>query len=187
MTRLIETLARLSAYLGGLTLAALALMTVASITGRRLGVGPVTGDYELVANGVALSVFAFLPWCQLRRGHVTVDLFVDLLPARAKAALGLLGDVLVTLAAAVILRQLWLGFGEKFPHGSDALRERLLMGARPYFPETTYELEIPVWLLYGVAVALAALFLVASLHTVGRSLGWVIAGAERVEPSDGAT
>ena len=185
--RVVEAVARWAAYAGGLVLAGLALMTVASIIGRRfsaLGLGPISGDYELVANGVALSVLAFLPWCQLSRGHVTVDLVVNALPARVKAALGLMGDALVAAAALVILRQLWLGFGEKFPYGSDALRAALGMGARPYFPETTYELEIPVWIPYGAAVLLAALFALTALYAVWRSLNWTLDGAERIDTPD---
>ena len=185
--RAVEAVARVAAYAGGILLSGLALMTVASILGRRfstLGLGPIAGDYELVANGVALTVLAFLPWCQLRRGHVTVDLLVDRLPPRGKAALGLVGDALVAAASVVILRQLWLGFAEKFPGGSDALRAGLGMGARPYFPETTYELEIPTWIPYGAAVVLAALLALTSLYTVWRSLNWTIDGVERLDTPD---
>ncbi len=181
-------MARLAAYAGGVLITGLALMTVASIVGRRLtglGLGPIPGDYELVAHGVALAVFAFLPWCQLQRGHVSVDLVADRLPARAKAALGLVADALVALAALVILVQLWQGFGEKLPHGSDALRAALGMGPRPFFAESTYELEIPTWIPYGAAVALAALFAVTALYTVWRALNWTLDGREALEPSEG--
>ena len=183
----VSALSRLAAYAGGLLIAGLALMTVASILGRRLsalGLGPISGDYELVANGVALAVFAFLPWCQVERGHVSVDLVADVLPTRVKAALGLVADALVSIAALVILVQLWRGFGEKFPHGSEALRGALGMGPRPFFPETTYELEIPVWIPYAAAVALAALFALASLYTVWRALNWTLDGAEPPPPPE---
>lgn len=187
--RVVRGVARWSAYAGGLVLSGLAVMTVASILGRRLsglGLGPITGDYELVAHGVALAVFAFLPWCQLERGHVSVDLLIDLLPPRAKAAFGLLADALVAVAALVILVQLWRGFGEKFPHGSEGLRGALGMGYKPFFAETTYELEIPVWMPYAVAVALAAFLALTCLYTVWRALNWTLAGREALEPSDAA-
>jgi len=176
--RVLNAVSRVFAYAGGLLLVALALMTVVSILGRRIFNQPIPGDYELVANGCALAVFAFLPLCQLARGHVTVDIFVDQLPARLKAFLGFLGDILITVAAWLILRQLYLGFGEKYPYGSDAFRERLAMGYKPFFPETTYELEIPVWIPYGVAVLGAALFFLVSAYTVWRSLNWVLEGRE---------
>lgn len=177
----VEALAKGWAILGGIVLVALAVMTVVSIIGRALtgmGLGPIPGDYELVANGCAIAIFAFLPWCQLRRGHVTVDIFINMLSARAIAVFGFLGDVLVLVVSAVITRQLYLGWGEKFPYGSDALRDALSMGFKPFFAETTYELQIPVWIPYTAALVGAVLMVVVAAYTVWRSLNWVIAGQE---------
>jgi TRAP-type C4-dicarboxylate transport system permease small subunit len=179
--RVIDMIARLFAYVGGFILVAMALVTVVSIVGRALlsfGLSPVRGDYELVANGCALAVFCFLPYCQLKRGHVTVDIVTSMFPSRAQAVFGLIGDLLITLAAIIMMRQLWFGFGEKFPYGSDALRDTLGMGYKPFFAETTYELEIPVWIPYGLALIGAGLFVIVSLYTVWRSLNWVSAGRE---------
>ena len=178
----IDRLARGLAFLGGGILAFLSVMTVVSIIGRALDgvgpLGPVPGDYEMVANGCAIAVFFFLPWCHLQRGHVTVDILVDRFSPRLRALFGLLGDVAITVAAMVILRQLWLGFGEKFPYGSDTLRAALAMGFKPFFPETTYELQIPVWILYGAALLGAAMMVLVGLYTVARATRWVIAGRE---------
>ena len=179
--RVIDMIARLFAYIGGFILVAMALVTVVSIVGRALlsfGLSPVRGDYELVANGCALAVFCFLPYCQLKRGHVTVDIVTSMFPPRAQAIFGLIGDLLITLAAIIMMRQLWFGFGEKFPYGSDALRDTLGMGYKPFFAETTYELEIPVWIPYGLALIGAGLFVIVSIYTVWRSLNWVSAGRE---------
>lgn len=179
--RVVDVLARLMAYGGGVVLLAISAMTVVSIVGRAgigVGLGPVPGDYELVANGCALAVFSFLPYCQLKRGHVTVDILTDHFPARLRAVTGLLGDMLISLAALVVLRQLWFGFAEKFPYGSDALREVLGMGYKPFYPETTYELEIPVWMPYGFALLGAAMFALVALYTVWRSLNWCASGKE---------
>lgn len=169
------------AWAGGLILVAIACMTVASITGRALvpfGLSPVRGDFELVEAGTAIAVFCFLPWCHLKRGHVAVDILSARMPGRAQAALGLLGDILMALAAGVILWRLWLGFGEKFPHGSDGLRAALGMGDRPWFPETTYELELPFWIAYGACLPGAVLFFVVALYACLRSARWTRAGRE---------
>lgn len=179
--RWVTALARWMAYGGGVVLTAAACLTFASIIGRWLlflGLGPIKGDYELVANGCALAVFAFLPWCQLRRGHVTVDIFISPLPQRTQALFGFLGDTLLTLCAGVILWRLYLGFGEKFPYGSDALRNALAFGSKPYFPESTYELAIPFWIPYALAVVGAAVFFVTCLYTMWRSLNWTLDGQE---------
>lgn len=179
--RCVEAAARWLAWSGGAILAALSMMTVASILGRALagaGLGAIPGDYEMVANGCAIAVFFFLPWCQLKRGHVTVDVLADLMPPRVYALLGFVGDTLITLASVVILRQLWFAFGERFPFGSDAFRAALGMGYRPFFPETTYELQVPVWCLYGAALVGALMMVLVGVFTMIRSWSWVRAGRE---------
>ncbi len=177
----LERLDRWLAYFGGAVLAAIAIVTVISIIGRALlpfGLGPIKGDFEIVEIGCAIAVFSFLPLAQLHRAHVTVDIFVSALPRRVQAFLGFLGDLLITVAALVILWRLWLGFGEKFPYGSEGLRAALGMGYRPFFAETSYELEIPVWIPYGLCLIGAFLFFITSLYTAWRSLNWTIAGRE---------
>lgn len=179
--RVLEALARGLAYAGGLILVAIAIVTVLSIIGRALifaGLGPIKGDFEMVEMGCAIAVFFFLPWCQLKRGHVTVDILVDRMPRRAHAGFGLIGDLCVLIAASVIAWRLYLGFGEKFPYGSDALRESLSMGYKPFFAETTYELELPIWIPYGLALVGALIFVLVSAYSVWRSLNWTLAGQE---------
>ncbi|SFR48558.1 TRAP transporter small permease [Litoreibacter janthinus] len=179
--RALEWACRALAYGGGLILVAAALVTVASIIGRFFlfaGLGPVRGDFELVETSCAIAIFAFLPWCQLRRGHVTVDVLVNQMSKRAKAFFGLLGDVAISVVSSLILWRLYLGFAEKFPYGSDVFRDVFRMGARPYYPETTYELELPVWIPYGLATIGAALFFIVSLYTVWRALNWLLSGQE---------
>ena len=96
--RMVEKVARALAYVGGVILIALALMTLVSIIGRWInayGIRSIQGDYELVEAGCAIAVFAFLPWCELNRGHVRVDLFTNGLPARGRAVTAWIGDVLL--------------------------------------------------------------------------------------------
>ena len=182
LERTVEAIAKALAYLGGGILAFLSVMTVVSIIGRALNgigpLGPVPGDYEMVANGCAVAVFFFLPYCHLKRGHVTVDILIQRFPPRTQAFFGLLGDLSIAAISILILRQLWFGFGEKFPYGSDGLREALGMGYKPFFAETTYELEIPVWTLYGAALVGAVAMVLVSLYAVYRAAMWVRAGAE---------
>ena len=179
--RVLEAVCRLLAIVGGLVLVGAALVTVASIIGRFFlfaGLGPVRGDFELVETACAIAIFAFLPWCQLNRGHVTVDVVVDRMPARAKAVFGLIGDLAVAVVSGLIFWRLYLGFAEKFPYGSETFRTALGMGVKPYYPETTYELQLPVWIPFGLSTIGAALFFVVSLYTVWRALNWVLTGRE---------
>jgi len=179
--RLVSRLSRVAALFGGLVLLGMAVVTTLSVIGRAMpiaGLSAVRGDFELVEIGCAVAVFAFLPWCQINRGHVRVDLVTERLPARGHAAFGLLGDAALTVCSGVILWRLWLGFAEKFPHGSDAVRALLGMGPKPFFPETTYELQFPVWIPFGLALIGAALFGLACIASLWRSLNWTLTGAE---------
>ncbi len=179
----LEAVSRYLAYAGGAVLAVMAIITVASVIGRRLsdvGLGPIRGDFELVELGCAIAIFSFMPLAQMRRSHVTVDIFVQALSPRAFAFFGFLGDVLIALASSVILWRFWLGFGEKFPYGSDAFRSALAMGSKPFFVETTFELQLPIWIPYGFALIGAFFFAVVSIYTVWRSLNWTLEGQEKI-------
>lgn len=154
--RLIHRTALALALAGGVALLGMTLLTVVSVTGRGLisiGLGPVPGDYELVEMAAAFAVFSFLPWCQLQRGHVTVDLFMAPLGRRVNLVADLIANLLLTAAAGVIAWRLWLG-----------LQDRLAFG------ETSFILGIPLWIGYVLASFGAALFVVVSLYTALRSL-----------------
>lgn len=160
----IAALARLLAMGGGVMLAAIAVLTVISIVGRAFvfaGLGPIPGDFELVEAGCAVAVFSFLPWCQINRGHVTVDLFISRLPGRAKAALSLIGNVAISLTATIIAWRLWLGLGEKYDYG-----------------EETFILGMPVWYGYALGMIGAVVFVLTALFTVWRSLNETLRGRE---------
>ncbi|MBF9029869.1 TRAP transporter small permease subunit [Rhodobacterales bacterium HKCCE3408] len=188
MGRFITRAARFLAWAGGALLALLSIMVVCSIIGRALdGIaffGPIRGDYELVEMGTAIAVFAFLPWCQLNRGHVSVDILTNQFPVRLQDFFVLVGEILIAACALILARQLWFGFGEKFPYGSDAMRATLGMGSRPFFPETSYELSIPAWVPYGLSVIGALLFFLVALYTVWRSLNELIRGAAPIHGSE---
>ncbi len=154
--RLIHRAALALALAGGLTLIAMTLLTVVSITGRgliALGLGPVPGTYELIEMGSAFAVFSFLPWCQLQRGHVTVDLFMTPLGRRPNLLADLVGNLLLTGAAGVVFWRLWLGLADK-----------------QRFGETSFILGIPLWIGYALAALGAGLFVLVSAYTVLRSL-----------------
>ncbi|WP_299625743.1 TRAP transporter small permease [Pelagibius sp.] len=156
--------ARALAFAGGLVLTAIAVMTVLSIFGRSLvfaGLGPIPGDFELVEAGCAVAVFAFLPWCQFRRGHVTVDVFVSRLSPRVQAFLAMVGNGALSIAACLIAWRLWFGMLDKFAYG-----------------ETTMILGMKLGYSYAAAFPGAAFFALVCLYTVWRSLNETIRGHE---------
>lgn len=154
--RLVERLAFWTAMAGGVVLVAVMLLTVVSVTGRSLiilGLGPVPGDFELVETGTAFAVFAFLPWAHVRRGHVTVDLFLKSAGMRVNAAIDVAANILMTAAASVVAWRLWDGLQDKLAYG-----------------ETTYILRFPLWWAYAAAMFGAAVFVLVCAWSIWRSL-----------------
>lgn len=101
---LLERLCKLLAVTGGLTLTAMAFMSLASITGRTFLDKALVGDYELVQIFSAVAVGMTLPYCHWVGGHVIVDFFT----ARAKPSTnGLLDGISNLLLAVVSVVMAW--------------------------------------------------------------------------------
>lgn len=175
LSSLIAWLARALAILGGAVLVVITAVTVVSIAGRAAvtvaymaspddavfwqwlsagarwlvdrGVGPVTGDFELVEAGTGFAVFAFLPWCQLNRGHATVDLFTSFLPVAANRVIDLISELLMTLVIILIAWRLWAGLMDKVRYG-----------------ETTFILQFPLWWPFAACMAAACVAVVVSAY-----------------------
>lgn len=149
MRRLVEAWA----LLGGLVLFAIALMTAWSAAAGWLFGKPLPGDVELVEMLTAISVFMFLPYCQLTGANVTADLFTARASPRLVAWLTLLGAV-VALAFSLLL--LW----------------RMSEGFLDYrqYVETTTILKIPIWVAYLPALASLALLAAAAAASVRAAL-----------------
>jgi TRAP-type C4-dicarboxylate transport system permease small subunit len=164
-------LARVLAILGGVVLVAITIITVFSITGRALiwaGLRPVPGDFELVEAGVGFAVFAFLPWCQLNRGHATVDIFTSFLPDQVNRHIDVFAEVLMTIAISFIAWRLWFGLQDKIRYG-----------------ETTFILQYPVWWAFAACMAAAAVAVVVSFYMVGVRLAELRARAPVPELGEG--
>ncbi len=139
--RLIRAIAGFLAVLGGIVLVAIALMVGVSITGRAFlwaGLRPVPGDVELVESSIAFVICAFLPWCQLEKGHASVGIVTDQFSPRVNAVIDLIGDLLLLGAAIVMTWRHIYGLMDKFAYG-----------------ETTFILRFPLW--WGYAGALVGL------------------------------
>jgi len=142
------------ALLGGFVLLGIALMTTWSSTSSVLFKKPLPGDFELVEMMVAISVFSFLPYCQLTGANVTADLFTSRAGPRTIALLRL-------LSAAIAL-----GF-------SLLLGWRMSAGLQDYrqYVETTAILRIPIWYAYIPALMSLALLALAAFLSLRDALG----------------
>ena len=183
MMGLVRYISRITSLIGGTLLIGLTMLTCLSVAGRMLnsflyldwvqtampslanrlletGIGPITGDYELLEAGMACVIFSFLPLCQLHAGHARVTLFTDRLPEKIRGGLTCIAEIAFALALILIAWQLGNGLGDKY---------------RSH--ETTSLLEMPVW--YGYAAALlmayAAAFVavaVAYYSCMEQFFGW---------------
>lgn len=140
---------RLWAILGGLAASALALMTAASAVSNVLFAAPFAADYELVKHGIAVVIFMFLPYCQLAGANVTVDIFTEGMGERSKAAMAMFASIFAIVFAALLLRQMSLGF----------------LDYREYV-EVTPVLKLPLWTAFPPILVSLALLLVAAVLTL---------------------
>ena len=97
------------AVIGGLLCCVMAVLVTVSVTGRYLFAAPVPGDYDLLGILGGCAVFAFLPYCQMKRGNVVVDFFTTGVSPRGKSALDAIGSALYLLIAVLLTWRLYFG------------------------------------------------------------------------------
>lgn len=164
--RWVDLLARAVALVGGVVLTLIAVLTVVSITGRaglQVGLKPIKGDFELVEAGTAFVVTAFLPWCQLVRGHASVGIIVDRFGPRVEAIADLVADVLLLLTALLLTWRHYLGMLDKQTYG-----------------ETTFILQFPLWWAYAACLFGFFAWIVVAAWSVAADIVAVSQGRPRV-------
>ena len=180
--RVVVSLTRAVAILGGAVLLVLIVITCFSILGRAVnsglhaavaaglapglaqalidaGIGAIRGDFELVEAGMAFCIFAFLPFCQVTSGHASVDVFTNALPRRANRTLEVAISILFAVVLVLIAAQLYGGMERKMSSG-----------------QTSFLLQFPVWWAYaaslvGAIVAAASGVYVAFVRVFELSTG----------------
>lgn len=100
-----------AAVVGSLIFTALVVMSIISITGRKIWSAPVPGDVELLQMCAAFAAANFFAYCHLNRGDVKVDFFTDHLPLRAVHSLDAIGSLLIGLFGALIAWRTGAGAG----------------------------------------------------------------------------
>ena len=121
MSNLIGRISALWAVAGGLLLIAIMVVTSTNVTGFVLdriarmfgGTVPGLSGYEdFVRLTIACAALMFLPYCQHRRGHVAVDLFVKVLPPTLRRWLDRLWLAATVLLALFLVYWMLLGMLE---------------------------------------------------------------------------
>lgn len=101
MTRVVEiaekiifTINRISMIIASIILFMLMILTLLDITGR-LTIRPILGTFELTYLGLAVIVFLGLGYTQHKKGHISIDILIDLLPPRWRAGAHVLINLLM--------------------------------------------------------------------------------------------
>lgn len=192
MLLFIHKLVRVMAILGGLVLSVLVVLVCISVSGRggntfahwdklqevapalstaliQSGIGPLSGDFELVEAGVAFAIFSFLPLCQLYSGHATVDIFTSQLPKRYNSWLIAFWETCLSLVILLITWRLLAGMLDKYGNG-----------------ETTFILTFPIWWAYAASFAAASLASLVSVYCAVARIAEATTGRQLLPTGDGA-
>ncbi|MBO3759237.1 TRAP transporter small permease [Ciceribacter sp. L1K23] len=167
LERYVRRLAIVLVAFGGFCLVIACALTLISIVGG-LVIRPLAGEIELVEALCGLAVFAFLPYCQLRRGHVGVDLLISSLGPKAMNWTQLIGNVIVTGLIVIVTWRHWVGTMDKFSNG-----------------ETTSILQLPVWWGYAIALVLLIANILVGLFVILSDIREIRSGRD-IEMSVGA-
>lgn len=188
--RLMELLARVMALVGGIVLTALVVLTCVSVIGRGFNTlghsefleglvpaladmlktfGPVKGDFEVVEAGIAFSIFAFLPICQLHGGHATVDVFTNLMPKAVNRFIVAFWEVALATLLVVICWRLYEGLQSKIGNG-----------------ETTFLLQFPIWWAYAASFAGSVAAIIVGVYCAIARVFGLITGGHYLPRSEGA-
>lgn len=137
-------LIRAMAALGVASYGLAALVTVADIVGRRIGM-PVSGVVDLVQLFVITGAWLAMPWAFLSASHVSVDFLIGAIPRALRLPLRVFAALVAAGLVGLMLRQGYLTFL-----------------TRTMFGDRSQQLGIPIawyWypLLAGLAVSLIAI------------------------------
>ncbi|MBV0912158.1 TRAP transporter small permease [Anianabacter salinae] len=111
------------------------------------------GDFELTEIGVAIAVFAFLPYCQIAGLNVTADIFTSGANRFWLSVFSLLGSTVALIFGVVLLWRMYAG----------------MLDHRTY-DSTTALLQIPLWWGYAPCLISLALLALASFASVTDAL-----------------
>lgn len=90
------------AIAGGLVFVGLVVMSIVSITGRKLFSWPVPGDVEVLQMCAAAASACFFAYCHMVNGDVKVDFFTHNLSVAKVAAMDAFGSLLVGTFGALL-------------------------------------------------------------------------------------
>jgi TRAP-type C4-dicarboxylate transport system permease small subunit len=147
------------AICGGLITLVVMVLTVWSVVGRGVFNAPLLGDSEIVEVGIAVAIFSFLPYCQMRGANVIVDFFTMGMGVRSRAGLDMVMNAVFLACVAVLTWRLAVGGLAAYKNGDNSMF-----------------LRIPLWWGYLAGFIVCVVWCLTCLHTTLR-WGRVMMGA----------
>lgn len=142
-----------TAFVSGVTLVMLALMSLWSIVGRSVFDTPLIGDYELVQMLSAVAVALALPYAHWIGAHVIVDFFTANAKPKTNAFFDLMANLIMAFFSIVIAWRCVVG----------------LLDLRANF-DASMMLNIPTWWSYVPFVPAFVLLALTSLYAANDNL-----------------
>jgi len=109
------------ALLGGVLVIAIVLVTAANVgafmadriaSSFGSNVRALPGYEDFVRLAVSVAALTFIPYCQMRKGHIAVDLFVQAMPKVLQGLLDRLWLALTAALGAFLCYWMWVGMLE---------------------------------------------------------------------------
>jgi TRAP-type C4-dicarboxylate transport system permease small subunit len=128
------------AVAGGVLLLLMILVTVINVGAFALdrlarlwgaSVPGLPGYEDFVRLGISCAALMFLPYCQLKRGHVAVDLFVTRMPSAVRSTLD--AGALMLLCALSLFLAYWMTLGMIETRGDGAVSRVLGWAEWPFY------------------------------------------------------
>lgn len=134
-------------------------LTVVDVIGRAAFRAPLSGAYDITKYSLGVLLFTALPAVTANDRHLTVDLFLHIIPRRAKRPLGFVSSLIACVVLSIFCWRLWLEGHSKAAYG-----------------DTMSTLGIPVapfaYLLSILAAVSALIALFQVLAHAGLFAGW---------------
>ncbi|HTP71028.1 MAG TPA: TRAP transporter small permease [Burkholderiaceae bacterium] len=150
----LELLAKACAIAAGALLTVITLMTCVSVIGRNTTGWTIVGDFELTGAAAGAAIALFMPWCQLRRGNISVDFFTARASRQTQRRLERIGALLLALVMALMSWRAAVG-------GLNAWRSQ----------SGSMMLGLPEWIVYACIVPAFVLTTLIALAQVVRGFG----------------
>ena len=94
--------------IGSVVIVAVMFLTVADVVGRRFLNKPVTASYEISEMLLVIVMFSTIAYCQLLRGHVSIDLLVSRLRQKTQAVINSLVYIIFLVTFGILSWQLYI-------------------------------------------------------------------------------